>query len=83
MGHTHRHHTTRLNEHLGNDKESNVYQHLEKQRLCKRVNDENSFTVLDTAHTQYKLGIKEALYIKWLKPNLNKQKVHTKITLIL
>ena len=83
VGHTHRHHTTRLNEHLGNDKESNVYQHLEKQRLCKRVNDENSFTVLDTAHTQYKLGIKEALYIKWLKPNLNKQKVHTKITLIL
>ena len=68
---------------LGSDKESNVYQHLEKQPLCKLVNDASSFTVLDTAHTQYKLGIKEALYIKWLKPNLNKQKVHSKITLIL
>ena len=83
VGRTHRHHTTRVKEHLVSDKNSHIFQHLKSNLLCKNACDENCFEILDTANTQYKLKIKEALYIKWHKPDLNKQKLHSNITLII
>jgi len=50
---------------------------------CKNACDETTFEIIDTAGTKNELRIKEALHIKWINPNLNKQKVHTQITLII
>ena len=83
VGQTHRHHTTRVKEHLERDKNSHIYQHLQANLACKNACDENAFEIIDTARTQYELNIKEALSIKWINPNLNKQKFHSSITLIL
>ena len=83
VGKTHRHHITRTNEHLGSDKKSHIFQHLQANLNCRNACDENSFRIIDNAKTQYELDIKEALHIKWIKPDLNKQLFHTTITLIL
>ena len=83
MGQTHRHHTTRVKEHLGRDKNSHIFQHLQSNSACKNACDENAFLIIDNARTQFELNIKEALHIKWIKPDLNKQIMHTAITLVL
>ena len=82
MGHTHRHHSTRVEEHFGKDKLSHVLKHLKSNRDCENVCDDNCFTIIDTASTQYQLIIKEALHIRWIKPNLNIQKNHYNLTLL-
>ena len=83
VGRTQRHHTTRVNEHLGSDKKSHIYLHLKTNLECKNACDDNAFKIIDNAKTKNELRIKEALHIKWINPNLNKQKVHTKITLVM
>ena len=72
VGETYRHISTRTHEHLEIDKSSNIYRHL-KNPQCKSIYDENCFTILDSARTKYTLKLKEGMYIKWLKPSLNKQ----------
>ena len=37
---------------------------------------------LDTAYNIYELRLKESLHIEWEKPNLNKQFIHTILTLM-
>ena len=81
VGRTDRHHTTRVNEHLVSDKNSHILKHLKSNLQCKNACDENCFEILDTANSKYQLKIKEALYINWIKPDLNKQKFHSTITL--
>ena len=83
VGRTQRHHITRIKEHLESDKKSHIYQHLKTNLNCKNSCDDKSFEIIDNAKTKNDLRIKEALHIKWINPNLNKQKVHTKITLII
>jgi hypothetical protein len=83
IGETSRHLTTRINEHLRSDKQSHVYKHLNLSLNCKDLNNCDSFQVLDTAPTKYKLKIKEALHIKWENPTLNKQNHHYNINLSL
>ena len=73
VGETYRHISTRIHEHLETDKSSNIYGHLLKNPQCKSICDENCFSILDSARTKYTLKLKEGMYIKWLKPSLNKQ----------
>ena len=42
---------------------------------------EGCFHVIDYASSPFRLKIKEALHINWLKPGLNKQKEHANITI--
>ena len=81
VGRTDRHHATRVHEHLVSDKNSHILKHLKTNLQCKNACDENCFEILDTANSKYQLKIKEALYINWIKPDLNKQKFHSTITL--
>ena len=76
VGQTHRHLTTRIDEHFGKDKKSHIYQHLMSSVDCLDACSRDCFSILDTARTKHQLRIKESLFISWLKPTLNKQKSH-------
>ena len=73
VGETYRHISTGTHEHLETDKSSNIYRHLLKNPQRKSICDENCFSILDSPRTKYTLQLKEGMYIKWLKPSLNKQ----------
>ena len=78
VGRTHIHFTARSKQHLETDLESGVYKHLHnvRNRRCKSSNGLNSFSILDYAKNDYDLALKEAMHIKWVKPDLNGQKKH-------
>ena len=83
VGETARHSPTRIREHLKTDKKLHIYQHLSWHQSSFNCCTDDFFSILDYASTKYQLKIKEALYIKWLDPILNKQKKTLKITLCL
>ena len=58
---------------LSDVKNSNIFQHIKRSETCKALYSEGCFSILDTASTSFQLKIKEALYIGWEKPLLNKQ----------
>ena len=71
-----RHLSTRVREHLSADKNSNIFKHLMSSDKCKKACNDSCFTILDSANTYHRLKIKDALYIMWEKPILNKQVQH-------
>ena len=81
VGRTHVYYNTRSEEHLATDKTSSIFKHLSKYPQCKLANDFMSFSILDHANNDYELALKEAMHIKWEKPNLNGQKRHEIISL--
>ena len=81
VGRTCQHLTTRMEYHLSNAK-SSIFQHIHKSVQCKPDNVTDSFKVLANGKSQYELAVKEGLYINWVKPDLNKQKKHEIITLL-
>ena len=83
VGYTTRHYHVRINEHLQTDLNSHVKKHLDSKKICKTKSNEGCFKILDKATTKYDLRIKEALHIKWVAPNINKQKNSLKLTLVL
>lgn len=72
VGETKRHLQTRVKEHL-TCKDSHVFKHLLASPACKAVSNADSFSVLDSAETEYQLKLKEGLYIAWENPSLNVQ----------
>ena len=72
-GETYRHISTRIHKHLKTNENSNIYRHLLKNLQCKSICDENCFSILDLARAKYTFKLKEGMYMKWLKPSLNKQ----------
>ena len=81
VGETKRHLKTRISEHLGNDKNSHILKHLQENASCKQVCNKDCFTIIDNATSSFRLKIKEAIHIKWLKPDLNKQVNHVSMTI--
>ena len=81
VGETTRHWLVRVKEHLLKDKSSHIYKHINNNDNCKSQSNETSFKIIDKANTGYVLKIKEALHINWIKPTLNTQKIHIKLTL--
>ena len=81
VGQTTRHCSERIKEHLTSDKKSHIYKHLNNNNNCKQASNESSFKIIDKANSEYTLKIKEAIHIHWLKPTLNKQQYHIKLTL--
>ena len=82
IGDTKRHLPRRINEHLVTDKKSHIFKHLVENLTCKKLCDENCFAIIDSASSSFRLKLKEALHIMWLKPNLNKQKEHVSVTIL-
>ena len=80
-GETRRHLATRIKEHFVTDKKSHIMKHLLENKTCKSLCDEGCFQVTHYASTPFRLQVKEALHINWLKPDLNKQKEHVNITI--
>ena len=70
---------TRINEHLVTDKKSHIFKQLLENSACKNLCNENCCTIIDSASSSFRLKLKEALHITWLKPNLNKQKEHVRV----
>ena len=73
---------TRIEEHLGKDKKSHIYLHLQENLQCPEKDNSDCFEIIDRASSYYfRLQIKEALHINWKKPELNKQVTHVGITI--
>ena len=77
---TKRHLPARLKEHLETDSKSHIFQHLKDNPSCRDVCDTSCFKIIDHASSPFRLKVKEALHIQWLKPVLNKQQKHVSIT---
>ena len=82
IGETKRHLPTRIKEHLQTDTKSHIIQHLNEYSNCKDLCDDSCFIIIDHASSSFRLKLKEALHIIWLKPVLNKQKNHVSITIL-
>ena len=80
IGETARRKTLRCNEHAGKDKNSHIFQHSSKTKH-PRAREEN-FEILATNYSdRRKRKLAEAMYIRDLKPSLNKQKDSFKLAL--
>ena len=73
IGETTQQFITRINQHLFTDVKSAVYKHLHSTEACNASCNSESFSIIDRAPTEYQLRIKEALHIRKLKPELNRQ----------
>ena len=78
IGETKRHLLTRIKDHLQTDTKSHILQHLNENPNCRDLSDDSSFILIDHASSSFRLKLKEALHITWLKPVLNRR-----ITLVL
>ena len=81
IGETKRHLNTRIEEHLGKDKKSHIYSHLQENSQCQERVNYDCFEIIDRASSYFRLQIKEAMHINWKKPVLNKQVKHVGITI--
>ena len=77
VGFTTRHLKERIDEHLKKDKKSHILKHLESSIECKEEASENSFKVIDRANSELDLKMKEAMWIQWISPELNVQKLNS------
>ena len=82
VGETTRHLSVRIKEHYKYDKKSHVYKHIKASLNCEQACNDDCFSVLDRASTEYQLKIKEGMYIGWEQPTLNKQLYSYKMHLI-
>ena len=80
---TSRHFSTRVREHLLSDRSSNVFKHLQSSEFCRASCTPDCFEILDSAATKYQVKLKESMFIKWEKPDLNQQVKHINLTLSL
>ena len=71
IGKRNRHLVTRVMEHAISP--SAIKELLILRTTCKSNYSCNSFTVIDSANSDFEISIKEALHIKHKSPNLNKQ----------
>ena len=81
VGCTHVHYDTRCEQHLNTDVKSSIFKHINAKTNCKKSN-KKSFKIIDRGNTDYALAIKQGMHIKWLKPDLNTQKHHVILKLL-
>ena len=81
IGETTHHLSTRIKEHLENDKMSHIFAHLVNNENSMALSIENCFEIIDSASTLFRLKLKEAMHIIWKKPALNKQQKHVSISI--
>ena len=67
VGETKRHLNTRIEEHLGKDKKSHIYSHLQENPQCQEKVNSDCFEIIDHASSYFRLQIKEAMHINWKK----------------
>ena len=80
VGETCRHLHERIDEHF-KSKSSHIFKHLSENPACKQTCDKSCFKVIDSDISAFRLKIKEAMHINWLKPELNKQVKHLAVSI--
>ena len=80
IGETSRHLKTRIGEHLHNNS-SHIFSHLQASNNCRQLVTDECFTIVDQSENNWNLRVKEALYISWIKPDLNRQLHHYRLSL--
>ena len=73
VGETSRHFSTQVREHILSDRSSNVFKHLQSSEFCRASCTPDCFEILDSAATKYQVKLKESMFIKWERPDLNQQ----------
>ena len=63
-------------------KKSHIFAHLFGNENWKALSTDNCIEIIDSASSQFRLKLKEAIHIVWKKPSLNKQLKHVSITII-
>ena len=58
VGRTNRHLATRVREHLTSDKNSHIFQDINRSETCKALCSEDCFSIFDIASTSFQLKIK-------------------------
>ena len=79
IGETKSHLPLKFMEHLQTDGKSYILRHLNKNPNCRDLRNGSCFIIIDHASSSFRLNLKEALPITWLKPVLSKQKNHMSI----
>ena len=80
VGETCRYLHERINEHL-KQKSSHIFKHLSENPECKQLCDKSCFKIIDSDRSAFRLKVKEALHISWIKPELNKQVIHLALSI--
>ena len=83
IGKTIRHFSTLLHKHMSSDRSFHIYKHLQASESCRTFCNLDCFKILDSAPTRYQVKLKESMYIKWEKPDLNQQvkRIHLMLSL--
>ena len=76
IGETIRKLSDRADEHLNSGKSSVIFDHLKSSKNCNDKCDLSSFKIIDSAQSEFRLKLKEAIHIRLKKPSLNKQIKH-------
>ena len=63
IGQTTRYWLVRIRDHLKTDKNSHLFQHINKDLTCKNKSNDSCFSIIDKASTEFTLKIKEAIHI--------------------
>ena len=81
IGETTRHLSTRIEEHLEKDKKSHIFKHLNENSNCKSLVTPECFEIIDSASSKFRLKLKEAMHITWVKPSLYRPIKHESISI--
>ena len=63
IGETRRHLKTRIEEHLGKDKNSQIFKHLQEKTHCRQVSNFDCFDVINRDTSHFRLQLKEAMHM--------------------
>ena len=77
------HFKTRTKEHMKKDNKSHIFKHLQSTPRCFDQYNSLRYKIIDKANSKFDLRIKETLYIKWRKRNLNAKQKHLALMLSL
>ena len=56
---------TRIEEHFGNEKNSQILKHLQENPHCRQVSNFDCFDVIDHDTSHFRLQIRETMHITW------------------
>ena len=80
IGETKCHLPTKIKKQPQTDAKSHIPQHLNENPNCRDLCDTSCLIIIDQASSSFRIILKEALHITWLKAMLNKQKNHVILT---
>ena len=81
IGETTCHLTPRIKEHLENCSKSHIFKHLDKNRNCRELCDNECFETINSTTSSYRLKLNEKMHITWEKLSLDKQAKHVSFSI--